>query len=235
MRQPPNAPILNIPVFLPTNDNKLLTNPIPPMTSVKNILFDLGGVFMNLDFSLTEKAFIALGVTQFPAMFNQHHSNDLFEQLETGKIDEPTFFSAFRKESGLDQLTDDQIRTAWNALLLDFPPERLTWLAEIRTKYNIYLYSNTNRFHYEAFMKILQKENGIHDFDGFFRKAWYSHEVGLRKPYPESFRQILQLENLHPAETLFIDDTLKNILGAREAGLQTHHLVAPETVLDLGL
>ncbi|MDE3252289.1 MAG: HAD-IA family hydrolase, partial [Bacteroidota bacterium] len=103
------------------------------------------------------------------------------------------------------------------------------------TKYNIYLYSNTNRIHYEAFMEILQKENGVTDFDGFFRKAWYSHEVGLRKPYAASFRQLLQQENLHPAETLFIDDTLKNILGAREAGLQTYHLVAPETVVDLGL
>lgn len=205
------------------------------MTSIKNILFDLGGVFMNLDFSLTEKAFLDLGVSRFPEMFNQHHSNDLFEQLETGKINDQAFYAAFRKESGQAQLTDGQIRTAWNALLLDFPPERLVWLAEIGTKYNIYLYSNTNRIHYEAFMEILQKENGVVDFDGYFLKAWYSHEVGLRKPYADSFRQLLQMENLNPAETLFIDDTLKNIIGAREAGLQTHHLVAPETVLDLEL
>ncbi len=205
------------------------------MLPIKNILFDLGGVFMNLDFSLTEKAFLDLGVSRFPEMFNQHHSNDLFEQLETGKISDEEFYEAFRKESGQEQLTDNQIRTAWNALLLDFPPERLAWLEEIRSRYHIYLYSNTNRIHYEAFTGILQKENGVADFDSYFLKAWYSHELGLRKPYPGSFRHIMQLENLVPGETLFIDDTLKNIESAKTVGLQTYHLTEPETVLDLKL
>ena len=88
----------------------------------KNIILDLGGIFMNLDFKLTEQAFIDLGITEFAAMFNQYHSNDLFEQLETGKISPEIFYEAFRNETR-SQLTDQQIKQAWNALLLDFPAE----------------------------------------------------------------------------------------------------------------
>lgn len=200
----------------------------------KNIIFDLGGIFMNLDFSLTEKAFIDLGITQFPSMFTQHHSNDLFEQLETGQISETEFYDAFRRETG-SSVTNEQIKTAWNALLLDFPQERLDWLEHISKKYRIFLFSNTNRIHYDAFVEILARENNCTDFDSYFSKAYYSHELGLRKPYVASFQKILEEQGLHPAETLFIDDTAKNLVGAREAGMETIHLVAPQTVLDLGL
>lgn len=200
----------------------------------KNIIFDLGGIFMNLDFGLTEKAFIDLGITQFPSMFTQHHSNDLFELLETGQMSEWEFYEAFRRETG-SSLTNEQIKTAWNALLLDFPPERLDWLGRIRDQYRIFLFSNTNRIHYDAFTEILARENNCTDFDGYFIKAYYSHELGLRKPYVASFQKILEEQGLNPAETLFIDDTAKNLVGAREAGMQTIHLVAPQTVLDLGL
>lgn len=193
---------------------------------IKNIIFDLGGVFMNLDFGLTERAFIDLGVTAFPGMFNQHHSNDLFEKLETGKISDQEFYEAFRRESGI-ALTDEQIRRAWNALMLDFPQERLDWLERIRDKYRIYLFSNTNSIHYDAFTEILARENHCTDFDSYFIKAYYSHTLGLRKPYVESYQQILSEQQLDPAETLFIDDTAKNLVGASQAGLQTLHLVAP--------
>lgn len=189
---------------------------------------------MNLDFGLTERAFIDLGVTAFPGMFNQHHSNDLFEKLETGKISDQEFYEAFRRESGI-ALTDEQIRRAWNALMLDFPQERLDWLDRIRDKYRIYLFSNTNSIHYDAFTEILARENHCTDFDSYFIKAYYSHTLGLRKPYVESYQQILSEQQLDPAETLFIDDTAKNLVGASQAGLKTLHLVAPQTVLDLGL
>jgi len=202
------------------------------MDNIKNIIFDLGGVFLNIDFKITEQDFRDLGVTGFSDMFNQHHSNDLFEQLETGKISPEAFYEAFRLATK-SQLTDEQIRDAWNALLLDFPPERLLWLDKIMKKYRVYLYSNTNLIHYDAFMDSFRKTTGRKDFNAFFLKAWYSHELGLRKPYADSFRQILQQENLNPAETLFIDDTLKNIEGAREAGMEVIHLVPPMTVLDL--
>lgn len=204
------------------------------MQPIKNIIFDLGGIFMNLDFKLTERAFVELGITQFSAMYSQHHSNDLFEQLETGKITAGEFYEVFRKESK-SQLTNEQIKSAWNALLLDFPAERLEWLDVIRHKYKVYLFSNTNIIHYDAFMEILSNNNGCTYFNTYFLKAYYSHQLGLRKPYRESYQKILEEQGLLAAETLFIDDTAKNIEGAQNAGLQTIHLVAPMTVLDLSL
>ncbi len=204
------------------------------MQPIKNILFDLGGIFMNLDFTLTEKAFIDLGILSFPEMYTQHHANDLFEELETGKMSPEMFYDAFRNESN-SQLTNDQIKTAWNAMLLDFPLERLQWLQEIGKKYKVYLYSNTNQIHYDAFLNIVSTTTGIKNFNSFFIKAYYSHELGLRKPYVASFQKILQEQNLIAEETLFIDDTLQNIEGAKKAGLLTIHLVTPMTVLDLAL
>ncbi len=204
------------------------------MKPIKNIIFDLGGVFLNINFQLTNAAFADLGVDRFAEMFNQHHSNDLFERLEKGEITPPAFYEAFRTESGTN-ISDADIRNAWNALLLDFPPERIEWLEQIKLRYNIYLFSNTNQIHYDAFMADFGKTFGSKDFNSYFIKAYYSQTLGLRKPAVASYEAIIQEQGLIPAETLFIDDTIKNIEGAKEAGLQTIHLVAPNTVLDLNL
>lgn len=204
------------------------------MLPIKNIIFDLGGIFLDIHYQLTKNAFINLGIKNFDELFTQHHANDLFEDLETGKISEASFYNLFRKEANIN-LSDEQIKTAWNALLGGFPIERLVWLQKIKEKYNIYLFSNTNQIHYNAFMKIYEQETGKNNFDKHFIKAYYSQNIGLRKPYPESFLHIINEQNLVPAETLFIDDTIKNIEGAKAVGLQTIHLIAPKTLLDLNL
>jgi len=204
------------------------------MTSIKNILFDLGGVFLDINYQLTEKAFIDLGITDFDQRFNQQFSNTLFEDLETGKITPEVFYHRFRKETGTE-LSNEAIEKAWNALLLDFPAERLEWLEAMGRKYPIYLYSNTNIIHYQCFMKMFEEKFEGKKFNDYFRKAYYSHELGLRKPYPSSYTRIMELENLNPTETLFIDDTLKNITGAKEAGLQTLWLQPGMILQELGL
>ena len=120
-------------------------------------------------------------------------------------------------------------------MLGGFAPQKLQWLEKIKTKYNIYLFSNTNKIHYEAFQHIYFQQTGKQNFDHYFIKAFYSHTLGLRKPYPEAFKAVMKQENLVAAETLFIDDTAKNIEGARKTGLQTILLQHPQTVLDLPL
>jgi putative hydrolase of the HAD superfamily len=204
------------------------------MTSIKNILFDLGGVFLDINYQLTEKAFIDLGITDFDQRFNQQFSNTLFEDLETGRIDPKTFYNRFRAETRTS-LAEEAIETAWNALLLDFPPNRLEWLETIGRKYPVYLYSNTNIIHYQCFMKMFEDTFEGKNFNQYFRRAYYSHELGLRKPYAASYTKIMELENLLPGETLFIDDTLKNINGAKEAGLQTLWLEPGMVLQELGL
>lgn len=204
------------------------------MKGIKNIIFDLGGVILNLDFSITERAFRDLGVTQFSNMFTQHHSNDLFVQLETGRISEPEFYEAFRKGTGVN-LSNETIKKAWNALLLDFREPTLEWLEKNRSRYRIFLFSNTNQIHHDAFIAAYKAKTGKADFDAFFEKAYYSQHIGMRKPDPAPFLQILQEQNLVPEETLFIDDTIKNIETAKSLGIKTVHLQWPQTVPELGL
>ena len=204
------------------------------MQQIKNIIFDLGGVFMNIDFAKTETAFAQLGVSDFNQYITQHTITELFELLEIGKISPEEFYDSFRKLTGKD-LNDKQIADAWNALLLDFPKERIEWLDLINKKYNVFLFSNTNKIHYDLFSNTFKKETNGKDFNDYFIKAYYSHELGLRKPYPESYLYILDEQKLNANETLFIDDTIKNIEGAKLAGLQTFHLQPPKTVLDIDL
>ncbi|HQR91738.1 MAG: hypothetical protein B7Y15_02800 [Bacteroidetes bacterium 24-39-8] len=203
-------------------------------SGVKNIIFDLGGVLFNIDFAKTESAFKALGVTGFHEMFTQHHANDLFIQLETGALTELEFYEAFRSASGV-QLTNEQIKTAWNALLIDFRLPTLAWLEDIREKYQIFLFSNTNQIHHDAFHATFQEQTGRDDFDSYFVKAYYSQHMGMRKPDLAPFHQILDEQGLLAAETLFIDDTIKNVIAAREAGILAHHLVWPQTLPELPL
>ena len=208
------------------------------VTPVKNIIFDLGGVIINLNYQLTRKAFENLGVANFNDLYTQHHANPLFEQLEVGAIEPEAFYEALRQATGLT-LTNSQIETAWNAMLLDFPVERLLWLDQIKNKYNIYLFSNTNAIHYKAFTTIYAQTAplvGLNpNFNHFFKTAYYSHTLKQRKPAVAAFEAVLQDANLDPAQTLFIDDTISNIEGAQKAGLQTLFLSGSLTVQDVGL
>lgn len=208
------------------------------VTPVKNIIFDLGGVLINLNYQLTRKAFEDLGIEDFDAFYTQHAANPLFEKLEVGAIEPEAFYDQLRVATRLT-LTNSQIETAWNAMLLDFPVERLKWLSQIKNKYNIYLFSNTNAIHYNAFIHTYRQfaaQIGLDtNFEHFFKTAYYSHTLGQRKPELAAFEAVIQDAKLDPSQTLFIDDTLLNIEGAQKAGLQTIFLSGGITVLDLGL
>jgi putative hydrolase of the HAD superfamily len=204
------------------------------MQKIRNIIFDLGGVFIAIDYFKTQDAFINLGVTHFSQLYTQQHASPLFELLETGKISPGEFYSRFREASGV-QLTDGQIRTAWNAMLGNFYVDALEWLDAISKRYNIYLFSNTNKIHEDAFNIILQHQTGLPNIDRLFIKAYYSHTLGLRKPYPEAFNAIINEQGLNPAETMFIDDSIGNVQGAIAVGLNGLFLELPRKITDVSL
>lgn len=187
---------------------------------VSNIIFDLGGVLLNLDFNRTFRAFEALGVADFQSYFQQSHSNPLFAQLEQGKITPSAFYDAFRQATGLG-VPDWQIADAWNAMLLDFRVESMAYLTSLKGQYRLFLLSNTNQIHLDAFRDIHFRQYGHHDFDSHFEKAWYSHELGLRKPNAECYAAVLNHHKLIAGETLFVDDTAINIEGAAKLGIRT--------------
>ncbi|RPD38506.1 HAD family hydrolase [Chitinophaga barathri] len=202
------------------------------MQGIKHIIFDLGGVILNIDYRLTSQAFKDLGAQNFDELYNQFHANSLFEDLETGRVTNGDFLASI-KEHLPEGTTDEQIVHAWNAMLLDFPVARLQLLQQLRNHYDLFLLSNTNAIHLEALNKQLERERGIPSLASFFDRSYYSNLIGYRKPEKESYQVILDENGLKPEHTLFIDDTLPNIDGAKALGIQTIHLQAPKTILDI--
>lgn len=190
---------------------------------IKNIIFDLGGVLLNIDYKATETAFKNAGIKNFDELFNQAKQTRLFYNLEKGLIDEETFKDGLRLLSNVS-LSDKTIHDAWNAMLLDFPKHRMELLKKIRNNYKTFLLSNTNELHISVFEKAIASTHGISDFSSLFDKLYYSCRVKMRKPDKEIFEMVIQENNLNPHETLFIDDSIQHILSAQALGLNTFHL-----------
>lgn len=186
---------------------------------IRHIIFDLGGVLLNIDYQRTEQAFIQLGITNFPEMYSQLKQSTLFDDFETGRIATNEFVAALQQASGID-VSEKDIINAWNSMLLDFPLRRLQVLQQLRTYYDLLLLSNTNEIHEAAFNKILEDERGIANIGAFFDRVYLSHRIGMRKPDVAVFERILAENNLQAEHTLFIDDSPQHVEGARKAGIQ---------------
>ena len=204
------------------------------MQNIKNIIFDLGGVFIHIDYGKTLTAFTDLKVQDFNNLYTQHHASDLFEQLETGQLTAEAFYNTFRNHINIS-LADEQIEDAWNALVGSFYLDRIEWLDDIKHNYKVFLLSNTNSIHHKKIITNYKEQTGRDDFDNHFIKAYYSHTMGLRKPYAEAYQYVLDEQQLKASETLFIDDTLANVEGAQKVGLQTVHLLPSMSLTGLGL
>jgi putative hydrolase of the HAD superfamily len=192
------------------------------MTPVKNIIFDLGNVLYDIDFEIMYKRFHELGIPNFENHFTLNQSDPLFFDLEKGFIDEVTFCSRFNQLYNLS-LNKDQIIEAWNSLLIGFREKSLDWLKSNQSNFSLFLYSNTNQPHQDYFLAQYTREIGG-DFNTLFKKPYYSHEMGMRKPDPASFQYILDQEGLKAAETLFIDDNEPNVAAAASVGFQVLYL-----------
>lgn len=201
------------------------------LQNVRHIIFDFGGVLLNIDYKRTEQAFVDLGLPEFGRLYSQLQQTDLFDRFETGKIGGPEFIRELKTSTGL-QATDAQVTDAWNAMLLDLPLRRLQILQQLQLHFDTFLLSNTNEIHEAAFNKILKAQAGFQSMGVFFDKVYYSHHVGLRKPGPEIFRMILEQNGLSAEKTLFIDDSPQHIATAKALGLQTIFLEPGMTIED---
>lgn len=208
-------------------------------SSIDNIIFDLGGVIINLDYSLTTQAFKDLGLTNFDEMYSQAAQTGLFDRFEKGLVSPSYFVNAL-----LDYMpagtTPNQIVAAWNAMILEFPMENIDLLRTLKEKYRIFLLSNTNEIHIQYFNRKLSQMVSENDLIPFFEKVYFSSEVNMRKPELEIFERVIKEQNLARTNTIFIDDTLQHIEGAQKAGIKTFHFQKGarnlKTILeDLGL
>lgn len=202
--------------------------------ATRNIILDFGGILFEVDYMKTEKAFVDAGITDFRALYSQHTASPLFADFETGRIGIPEFLQAFRDLTGT-HMKDEEIIRCWDSMLGSYYPEALEWVKNLRERYAVYLYSNTNAIHYNFFTQRYFEQFGRRDFEQHFDRVYYSHVAHHRKPNPESYTWLLADAGLNAADTLFIDDTLVNVEGARKAGLGAYHLATPEKVWQLAL
>lgn len=200
---------------------------------IRTVLLDLGGVLIDVDYNASVKAFAAMGVNDFDALYSKAKQSDLFDRFEVGAVSVAAFRDELRRITGQD-LSDADIDRGWHAMLGSVPPARIELLHRLKERYKLLLLSNTNALHVPEVHAILARENGITDFDALFDGAYYSSALGLRKPHAETFLRVLELQGADPATTLFIDDSIQHVEGARKAGLQAEHLdLGKEDVLGL--
>ena len=201
------------------------------LKGVANILFDLGGVLFHIDYQRTIDAFKKLGITDFEKRFTQYQQNNLFDAFETGKINPEVFVKTLQES--LPACSDQEIVDAWNAMLIGFPKEYLKFLEELGKKYRLFLLSNANKIHIEFVNTFLKERYKIPSMNQFFEKAYYSHEIEMRKPHKSTFEWVLKDANILAEETLFIEDTAQHIEGAKQAGLKTLYLKSNTAIISL--
>jgi len=200
------------------------------MKSIKAIIFDLGAIILNINYQNTINAFSKLGVKNVSSFYSKKVQTNLFNQIETGDITAEKFLTELQKET--HNASINQVSEAWNAMLLDLPENRLTLIQSLKKEYSIYLLSNTNTLHIDAFKKKLGKVKWK-KFCNLFDKMYLSHELGLRKPNAAIFEYILEKQNLKPQEVFFIDDSPEHIEGANKLGIKTYHLKNGEEIATL--
>ena len=202
------------------------------MGQIKNIIFDLGGVIINLDIPKTISEFNKLSNQPFESIYNQLQQTPVFDLFDKGQITEKDFFIELKKALQND-VTDEELLFAWNAMLLDFPKHRLELLSKLKPNYRLFLLSNTNESHVLEFEKTLVASHGYQNLEPFFEKVYYSCRMNQRKPNAEIFESVLNENNLIAEETLFIDDSPQHVEGALTLGIKAMLLEKNNEVEDL--
>jgi putative hydrolase of the HAD superfamily len=200
--------------------------------TVKNIIFDFGGVLIDIDFQLSIDAYIKLGSPDFDKLYCKATQSSLFDDLDTGRVTPKQF---------CDQLitmfppgvTEQQIIDAWNAIIIGTPAHHIQLLEQLSKNYRIFLLSNTNLIHYYEYSAEIKRKYGYNGIEPLFEKAYLSFNIGMRKPDLEIFEYAIKDSGVVPSETIFIDDSIHNIEPARIAGLRPIHLKDGMDVTDL--
>lgn len=188
------------------------------LNGIRNIIFDLGGVLLNIDPQKTIDAFGNLGMPQLVANTGLSYDHDIFFRMEKGQVTPEEFRNGIR--SLLPQpVSNEAIDNAWTAMLLDFPEIRVKLVNNLRKDFKIFLFSNTNAIHVEKYHSNFRNQHKF-EVSTLFEKDFYSNEIGFRKPTPESFQEIIRLSGVYPEESLFIDDSQQNVQAAIASGLK---------------
>jgi putative hydrolase of the HAD superfamily len=194
---------------------------------IKNIVFDFGDIFINLDKPATYREMGKLGVTDIT-----EEMMAVYYQYEKGLISTEDFINFYHDKFSIDKA---DLVFAWNAILLDFPQKRLDFLKELSAskKYRLFLLSNTNDLHIKSVQNSLG-DKFYNEFKNCFEQFYLSHEINFRKPDTEIYEFVLNENNLIASETLFVDDLKENTDSANQLGIQVWNLIpGKEEVTEL--
>ena len=189
--------------------------------NIKNIVFDLGGVLVDLDFKAAINGLQKAGFAKVKEQLQSFDREGIFQKFELGEMTAEEFRTAIRENSTMT-LTDEEIDALWNAMLLEIPREKLELILDLRGKYMVYLLSNTNSIHWDYVCKNAFNYRGFRVND-YFEETFLSYEMHLAKPDKAIYEKVLQDANLLAEETLFIDDSEANCKAAEEVGIHAHH------------
>lgn len=186
------------------------------MKKISAIIFDLGGVLLDLDQGKTLRAFSRLGLE----LDDVNESSSLFTDFETGAINAADFRQGVQTLSK-GVLTNEQIDHAWNLMLLETTEERFQLIEQLKKHFTVYLLSNTNSIHIDFFKAYIEKDFGWERWSNLFDKQYLSYEIGLRKPHKEIYEFVLNDMGREAKECIFIDDNITNIRNAANLGIHT--------------
>jgi len=211
---------------------------VPGTQGIDAIIFDLGGVILNIAYDRTIEAFSQLAGRDIRHLYTQQQQTALFDTYEMGQISSDQFRQGLRSLLGFEQVdrpgrsvSDSALDAAWNAMLLDVPPARLQKLKILRERFRLILLSNTNEIHKAAFERHLREAIGQESaLVDCFDAIYYSHLIGDRKPNSSLFQRVIDEQGLDPSHTLFVDDTAGHLRGAQAVGLQTLHMSSGYTL-----
>ncbi len=190
------------------------------MKNIKNIVFDLGNVILDIDTDLSKEAFKNYDLKDFDKLYTLAAQSEIFDRLEVGAINPEEFYNEFRKLT-TSNLSNEIIERCWNALIIDYTKARINLLRTLKNKYRTFILSNTNIIHYKFYTQLLINKHDINGLESLVEKAYFSHDLGLKKPDDKIYDFVLSDSNLIAEETLFIDDNKYNIMAAKALGFKT--------------
>jgi len=196
---------------------------------IQTIIFDLGGVILNINPSFAREAFKHLGITDIEKSYEDWKMAELFKDHEKGIITNDEFRQGIRKHIPRE-VEDQDIDNAWNSMVLDIPQHRINMLLELKKKYRTILLSNTNFIHIEHWNQYLKNNTQYSSLHPLFHKVYFSCDMGKRKPDPAIFQQVIDECELQPSSVMFVDDYKHNIEGAIATGI---HAVWHDPTLDI--
>lgn len=202
----------------------------PDISGIKNIIFDLGRVLLNINPLLTQLELSRLGYRPDDEIRGAK-DDEIVIKLECGKISAEDFINAV-KDIVKAGTTSNDIINAWNAMLLDFTEQHVNTLRSLRQNYKVYLLSNSNQIHFDCYTRTFRDTYGF-DLSDLFDKMWFSFQIGIVKPELDIFTYVLKDGGINPDETLFIDDTLMHVEAARKLGIRAFHLEGNLDISDM--